>query len=363
MTEGLLLNGIDFIQGDFQLKADLSLPRGEMACLLGPSGSGKTTILRLIAGFETPLKGCIRVNGKDITEIQPHKRKLGIVFQDYALFPHMTVAENITYGLRADGSLKNEGRKRRKEIGMSRVRELLELVRLPNFEDRKIASLSGGEKQRIALARALAPKPDLLLLDEPLSALDVQLRSMLRREIKRIQEALNLTTLYITHDQEEALALADSMYIMKEGRIIESGTPEKLYASPDKIFTGSFLGISNILRGAVQMDGENHPVFKIGNQSAAFGSSTPVEEGEARLFFRPEDCTPADNNNVKIEEIMLSGTILQVEYRGSAKFVLLEVEKNEVKLLLKSDVKVKKGEVLSFLLPRNKGLIFPPSTV
>lgn len=210
MNEGLILDNLLFTQDDFNLNLSLTVPEGAFACLLGPSGCGKTTLLRLIGGFASPAGGTITLRGRDITETEPHRRRLGIVFQDYALFPHLSVEENIAYGLKTRrGERPDKGAIRR------RVEELLDLVELKGYARRRVPSLSGGEQQRIALARALAPRPDLLLLDEPLSALDVQLRASLRREIRRIQERLGVTTLYITHDQEEALTLSDRIYLMR----------------------------------------------------------------------------------------------------------------------------------------------------
>ena len=333
MNSGLSMEEIKFTQGDFSLTADLNIPEGKLACLLGPSGSGKTTMLRLIAGFEEPAAGVIRVAGRNITPQPPEKRKLGIVFQDYALFPHMSVEENITYGIKASGQLSGIRREERRKILSEKTGRLLELVRLPGYESRRIDSLSGGEQQRIALARALAPEPDLLLLDEPLSALDVQLRTALRSEIKRIQKTLGITTLYITHDQEEAMAMADMIFIMNNGEIQESGKPEDLYIKPENLFTGTFLGISNILEGTVEIstgksgnkDSREDPgqVFlntggqKIGISPAGEGNILGESDTGKRvkLFFRPQDCVEEKNG--------VTGRVVLSEYRGPTVMLLL----------------------------------------
>ena len=312
---GLVLNDLKFSQGDFDLESGISLAEGELGCLLGPSGSGKTTMLRLIAGFERPESGIILLKNREITEEPPEKRKLGIVFQDYALFPHISVEENIIYGIKASGMLRGLTRAEARDRFKSRTAELLDLVHLNGFENRQIASLSGGEQQRIALARALAPEPDLLLLDEPLSALDVQLRAALRREIKRIQETIGLTTLYITHDQEEALALSDRLFIMKGGRVVESGTPEKLYTHPENLFTGQFLGISN---------------------------SIPRKNGTETLFFRPEDCIPLESTDPPGEN-ELEGRVIQSEFRGASRLLLLMVEGQEVRLFVPPEIQTVPG--------------------
>ncbi len=252
-TEGLYRDFDGFI-----FDTDISASEGELVCLLGPSGCGKTTALRMIAGITLPEEGRIYLDGRDITRLPPWKRNIGLVFQDYALFPHLSVFENIAYGLRTHRWKDSDIRER--------VEELMELVHLPDYAHRKPASLSGGEQQRVALGRALAPYPSLLLLDEPLSALDAQLRKRLRREIRSIQRRLGLTTIYVTHDQEEALTMSDRIILMREGRVEQSGSPREMYRNPSGIFAARFLGNSNLI-------------------PPQGGASS--EEGV--LFFRPED--------------------------------------------------------------------------
>jgi putative spermidine/putrescine transport system ATP-binding protein len=218
---------------------DLEIDTGEFFTLLGPSGSGKTTTLRLVAGFERPDSGRIELSGVDVTNRAPYERDVNTVFQDYALFPHMTVAENVGYGLRVKGVPRAERRQR--------VAEALGLVRLPNVGERKPVQLSGGQRQRIALARSLVNRPRVLLLDEPLGALDLKLRQEMQIELKRIQQDVGLTFVYVTHDQEEALTMSDRLAVFNEGRIEQLGTPEEVYEHPSTEFVAGFVGISNVL--------------------------------------------------------------------------------------------------------------------
>jgi thiamine transport system ATP-binding protein len=222
----------------------LAVDDGEFFTLVGPSGCGKTTTLRLVAGFETPTAGRISFDGRDVAGVEPEGRGIGVVFQTYALFPHMTVAENVGYGLRfvdPPGGVSRD----------ERVRELLDLVDLSGFGGRDPAELSGGQQQRVALARALAPEPRLLLLDEPMSALDAELRERLRGQVKGIQRELGVTTLYVTHDQEEALAVSDRVAVMNGGRIEQVGTPREIYREPATPFVASFVGDNNLFEGRV----------------------------------------------------------------------------------------------------------------
>ena len=218
---------------------DLEIGRGELFALLGGSGCGKTTLLRLLAGFETPDAGRILIDGQDMTGVPPHVRPVNMMFQSYALFPHMNVAANVAYGLRREGVPKSE-------IG-TRVAEALALVKLEEFGGRRPAQLSGGQRQRVALARALVKRPKLLLLDEPLAALDRKLREGTRFELVRLQEQLGLTFVIVTHDQEEAMSMASRLAVMDAGRIVQIGTPHELYEHPASRFVADFIGIANIL--------------------------------------------------------------------------------------------------------------------
>jgi iron(III) transport system ATP-binding protein len=223
---------------------DLEAPAGKLLAILGPSGCGKTTTLRMVAGHERPDEGRILVGDEDVTELPPERRDIGMVFQSYALFPHLSVFGNVAYGLRCRKVARHEER--------TRVAEALDLVGLAGTGPRPVTSLSGGERQRIALARALVLRPRLLLLDEPLSNLDAALRVATRREIRRIQRDAGVTTLYVTHDQEEAMAISDRIAVMDEGRIRREGPPEEVYGDPGDPFVAAFLGDANVLRARVE---------------------------------------------------------------------------------------------------------------
>jgi putative spermidine/putrescine transport system ATP-binding protein/putrescine transport system ATP-binding protein len=231
--------------GDFIAVDDVSITvdKGQILSLLGPSGCGKTTTLRMVSGFEEPNEGSIFISGQDMKGKRPYERNVGLLFQDYALFPHMTVVQNVGYGL------KNRGYERGRIP--ARVEEMLALVKLAGFEDRRPAQLSGGQQQRVALARALAISPEVVLLDEPLSALDAKLRQELRVELKEILSAVGATTIVVTHDQEEAMSLGDSVIVMSEGRIKQQGQPTEIYADPKTKFVAEFIGRSNWFTGSL----------------------------------------------------------------------------------------------------------------
>jgi putative spermidine/putrescine transport system ATP-binding protein len=251
---------------------DLAVERGEFVSFLGPSGCGKTTTLRMIAGFETPTSGTIRIDGHDVTDLRPNQRNIGMVFQAYALFPNMTVAGNIAFGLKV-------AKKSSSEIA-ARVKEMLALIKLPDVGDRYPYQLSGGQQQRVALARALAIQPKILLLDEPLSALDAKIRISLREEIRAVQRELGITTIYVTHDQEEALSMSDRICVMNEGRIEQLGTPFEIYNNPKTRFVATFVGTLNVLTGTmldsatgrIAIDGQEVIALR-GAQGASAGDS------------------------------------------------------------------------------------------
>ncbi|HYY43748.1 MAG TPA: ABC transporter ATP-binding protein [Actinomycetota bacterium] len=251
---------------------DLDIARGEFFTLLGPSGSGKTTLLRMIAGFEQPDEGRIELVGKDVTRTPPYERDVNTVFQDYALFPHMTVGENIAYGLRVKGVSKQERGQR--------AEEALEMVRLPGLGGRKPIQLSGGQRQRVALARAMVNHPQVLLLDEPLGALDLKLRQEMQLELKRIQAEVGITFIYVTHDQEEALTMSDRLAVLASGRLQQVATPGEIYEHPANEFVAGFVGESNVLeRGGTRytIRPEKIKVLKDGEAPAA---DRHVEKGE-----------------------------------------------------------------------------------
>ncbi|SOY66622.1 putative 2-aminoethylphosphonate ABC transporter ATP-binding protein [Cupriavidus taiwanensis] len=257
---------------------DLDVRQGELLCFLGPSGCGKTTLLRIIAGLESQNAGTIHQGGRDISTLPPMERYYGIVFQSYALFPNLTVADNVAYGL--------VNRRMPRDRRRARVAELLTLVGLPDRGDQYPAQLSGGQQQRVAIARALATSPGLLLLDEPLSALDARVRVRLRSEIRALQQRLNITTILVTHDQEEALSMADRIVVMNQGAIEQVGTPAQVYQRPATPFAADFVGKTNMLGARVCGDGELH-LGGVRMRCAAPAGCCPDED--VQVFFRPED--------------------------------------------------------------------------
>jgi spermidine/putrescine transport system ATP-binding protein len=262
--------------------ADFSIASGEFFSMLGPSGCGKTTTLRMIAGFETPTEGAIRLEGADVSSVSPHKRNVNTVFQHYALFPHMTVWDNVAYGPRSKKIDKAEVKRR--------VDELLEIVRLTDFAKRKPGQLSGGQQQRVALARALVNYPSALLLDEPLGALDLKLRHAMQFELKRIQREVGITFVYVTHDQEEALTMSDRIAVMNAGNVEQIGSPTEIYDSPNTVFVASFIGQANLWPGRQsRMDGDFAEISVLGTTLRARPGGTAIEPGgHATLMVRPE---------------------------------------------------------------------------
>jgi spermidine/putrescine transport system ATP-binding protein len=278
---------------------DLYILKNEFLTLLGPSGCGKTTTLRIIGGFEQPSSGTVLFEGKDITDLPPYKRKVNTVFQKYALFPHMNVAENIAFGLKI--------KKMDKTLINKKVGEMLELVNLSGFEKRSVDSLSGGQQQRVAIARALINEPEVLLLDEPLGALDLKLRKDMQIELKKIQQMLGITFIYVTHDQEEALTMSDTIVVMKDGTIQQVGTPVAIYNEPKNAFVADFIGESNIISGKMIRDGL---VYFAGREFECVDSGFGENE-EVDVVVRPEDI-----KHVPEEEGMLVGKVESVTFKG-----------------------------------------------
>jgi spermidine/putrescine transport system ATP-binding protein len=287
---------------------DLEMPPGEFFTLLGPSGCGKTTTLRLIAGFERPDSGSILLDGTDMSRTPPHQRRVNTVFQSYALFPHMSVRENIAFGLRYQRVGKPQARER--------VAHAVALVRLEGMEERRPGQLSGGEQQRVALARALVLEPPVLLLDEPLGALDARLRLDLQVELKRIQEQLGITFVYVTHDQDEALTMSDRVAVMHGGRIEQCGAPRELYEEPANAFVANFLGVSNLVPVTIDGEGLRLGGFGLRLERPADGS------GGALAMIRPENvrlqarATTGDNRVPgMVEEVVYMGFHQEVRVR------------------------------------------------
>jgi len=295
--------------GEFVAAEDVSftIEPGEFVALLGPSGAGKTTLLRLLAGFETLSEGSIRINGQDVSDVPVHKRDTGMVFQDYALFPHMTVAENITFGLKRNGFDGDE-------ID-SRVSDVLEMVDLGGYEDRHPDELSGGQQQRVATARAVAIQPKVLLMDEPLGALDKKLRDQLQVQLKELQETLNITTVYVTHNQDEALTMADKIVVINEGHIEQIGTPSEIYEEPATEFVAEFIGDTNFLTGDLE-DGEDGPVLRVGDHTIRVAEDE-LPDGDPAVFVRPEKidiAAPGENGHA---DNSIPGTVERRIFVGS----------------------------------------------
>jgi putative spermidine/putrescine transport system ATP-binding protein/spermidine/putrescine transport system ATP-binding protein len=260
-----------------QLNLDIS--EGSFFSLLGPSGCGKTTSLRMIAGFETPDEGDVFIRGQNVTRIVPHKRDFAMVFQNFALFPHMSVAENVAFGLKMTGVGKAEREQR--------AREALAMVRLPQFADRYPKQLSGGQQQRVAIARAIVMRPAVLLLDEPLGALDKNLREEMQVELRSLQQDLGIATVFVTHDQEEALTLSDTIAVMRDGRIEQRGSPADVYERPVNRFVATFLGASNLLRGRILGTGKTARI-DAGGIAIPLGEATGHDGDEIEIAIRPE---------------------------------------------------------------------------
>ncbi len=267
---------------------NFEIEKGKFYTLLGPSGCGKTTILRIIAGFTDVSNGKVTLNGQDVTNLPPNKRKVNTVFQDYALFPHMNVFENIAFGLRLKKTPEN--------IIKEKVADALKMVQLSGYENREISQMSGGQQQRVAIARALVNEPEVLLLDEPLSALDLKLRTDMQYELRELQQRLGITFIFVTHDQEEALAMSDEIFVMSKGEIVQSGTPVDIYDEPINRFVADFIGESNIVDGVMK---EDYLVEFVGKEfECADAGMRPNEKVE--IVIRPEDLTLTSIENGKL---------------------------------------------------------------
>ena len=298
---------------------DLEVRAGEFFSMLGPSGSGKTTSLRMIAGFEHPSEGQVHLGGRDVTTLPPYQRDVNTVFQDYALFPHMDVGQNVEYGLRVKRVAKVERRRR--------VGEVLDMVRLTGFARRKPAQLSGGQRQRVALARALVNRPRVLLLDEPLGALDLKLREEMQVELKRIQNEVGITFLYVTHDQDEALAMSDRLAVFNLGRIEQVGTPAEVYEEPATEFVAGFVGTSNVLSG---------------------GSARAVRGDDAPFTVRPEKIRmlPAEADAGDLP-VRTSGVVREVVYLGERTRYLVDLAAGGTLVVVEQNKEVSSADAMA----------------
>ena len=310
--------------GDFTAVDDLSLTieRGEFFAMLGPSGCGKTTTLRMIGGFEATTEGSVALDGTDVTDLPPFKRNVNTVFQNYALFPHLNVYENIAFGLRrrkvAEGEVRHQ------------VAFMLKLVDLPGYERRRPSQLSGGQQQRVALARALVNNPQVLLLDEPLGALDLKLRKQMQVELKRIQSEIGITFIFVTHDQEEAMTMSDRIAVMRHGRIEQLGSPEDLYERPRTDFVAGFLGVSNLLDAEVAGRGDRYADLRLPDGTMVRAPSAAMNgETKVRLGVRPEKLRVLaidDDSPAGMDEAVnvIEGTVLDASYIGVSTQYIVE---------------------------------------
>jgi putative spermidine/putrescine transport system ATP-binding protein len=300
----------------------LAIEKGEFVSLLGPSGCGKTTVLRMVAGFETPTSGGINIDGQDVTGSRPNQRAIGMMFQAYALFPNMTVADNVAFGLKVKGVPRQERD--------DRVTEMLRLIGLPDLAGRFPFQLSGGQQQRVALARALAPRPRVLLLDEPLSALDAKVRVSLRNEIREIQRELGITTVFVTHDQEEAMSISDRIVVMNGGVAEQVGTPFEIYNQPRTRFVANFVGTLNLLSASVVSPGDGR--LLMADRSFALDRAIPAAKpgDTVTLALRPEAISlgRTDGNGVvlpaTIDEVHFLGSVIRVRARVGDAIIALD---------------------------------------
>jgi putative spermidine/putrescine transport system ATP-binding protein len=302
-------------------RVDLEVRRGEFFTLLGPSGSGKTTCLRMIAGFERPDEGTVELDGQDVTRLPPDERDVNTVFQDYALFPHMSVGENVEYGLKV--------KKRPREERRERAAEALALVRLEGFERRRPSQLSGGQRQRVALARALVNRPRVLLLDEPLGALDLKLRQQLQVELKRIQGEVGITFIYVTHDQDEALSMSDRVAVMDAGRVLQIGSPQDVYDQPRSGFVAGFVGVSNLLELTVESVEGGVARLRLGPADRVLAEAADgVRPGETAIVtIRPERIAlVSERDAVAEQDCRAKGIVRESLYAGPTTRFVVELD-------------------------------------
>jgi iron(III) transport system ATP-binding protein len=354
--EALKLEGIHKSFGGFValLSVDLTIASGELVCFVGPSGCGKTTLLRIIAGLETQTAGTVIQNGRDVSTAPPAARDYGIVFQSYALFPNLTIRDNVAYGL-------VNRRRGRAEIE-ARVAELLTLVGLPDAGPKYPAQLSGGQQQRIALARALATAPSLLLLDEPLSALDAKERERLRGEIRQLQRRVGVTTILVTHDQEEALSMADRVVVMNHGAIEQVGAPLEVYERPATPFVADFIGKVNVLSATCLGDGR----YRVGDVELSTAANGVGRGAAVRLYLRPEDRVLADSGPLEGRPNLLRGTVRNLDFLGTFCLATMEVEGFDGQSMLvyfslnqALELGVREGAQIRFALRGERVRVFP----
>lgn len=338
MKEIVKLDNISkcYVKDKFIVKnCSLCVYEGEFLTILGPSGCGKTTILRMISGLEMVSDGKIYLDGEDVTNIDAVKRPVNTIFQNFALFPHMTIEENIGYGLKMKKVPKQEIKER--------VKEMLELVQLSGYEKRKPIELSGGEQQRVAIARGLINKPKVLLLDEPLSSLDLKLKKQMQIELKRLQKKLGITFIYVTHAQDEALTMSDRIIIFKDGLIKQIGTPKEIYHKPNSLFVADFIGDSNILEGIVIKKTEQYITIKLNDNTFTKIKNKEFDlEDKVSIIVRPEDIKVKKKNASNLIEAKIRDVI----YNGTFTRLIVVFEKKEIKINIEVTEDYKKGDIV-----------------
>ncbi len=347
---GLKIEGVTKKFGSLTAVEDVNLhfTAGEMICFLGPSGCGKTTLLRMIAGLEDPTNGTISFDGQDLTHVPVHQRDIGMVFQSFALFPHLSVAENITYAMRIRGHSRSDRE--------DRATELLDMMRLPGLGDRRISQLSGGQKQRVAIARALALNPKIFLLDEPMSALDANLREAMQIELRKLQQELGITTVVVTHDQTEAMTMADEIVVMGRAKVLQTGSPMEIYKKPIDRFVAGFIGSSNLLPATLTGDNSvrvGAAELRVGENRAGQGAGADV-----LLMTRPEEVfvraakgdTPAN---------AVTGTVTFIRDIGATIEILVDCDGHEVVSVLtpKDWPDVKVGDAVTVEMPESACMV------
>lgn len=334
----LRLSGLEKSFGSIKAveNVELAVQHNELVTLLGPSGCGKTTTLRMVAGFEFPTSGQIAIDGKDVTFDPPNKREIGIVFQSYSLFPHLSIADNVAYGLKRRGVPKLERNQR--------MREALELVDLGQFGNRFPSELSGGQQQRVALARAIVIRPKILLLDEPLSALDAKLRERMRSEIRRLQRQIGMTTVMVTHDQEEALAMSDRIVVMNKGKVEQIGSPAEIYQNPKTPFVASFIGETNLFEGHIVSSDEGpqlaHFQASCGFEASINNRETFKRNERVLISLRPESLLLSEQENfAEGARNVIRGVIRGINYLGARTMYEIATPSRELIVSVQNDIR------------------------
>ena len=325
-----------YVKNEYVIKdCSLSVYEGEFLTILGPSGCGKTTVLRMISGLEVVSDGKVYLDGEDVTGVDAAMRPVNTIFQNFALFPHMTIEDNVGYGLKMKKVPKEEIKKR--------VKEMLELVQLSGYEKRKPAQLSGGEQQRVAIARGLINNPKVLLLDEPLSSLDLKLKKQMQVELKRLQKKLGITIIYVTHAQDEALTMSDRIIIFKDGKIVQEGTPQDIYHRPKSLFVADFIGDSNIFKGVVVKKTDLYVTVCLNNSDFVKIKSNEFDLGDkVSLVVRPEDIHIKRKDGVNV----LEAKVRDVIYNGTFTRVIAVYQRQEIKINIEVDEECKKGDII-----------------